>query len=1124
MTEYVFNQFVDIEKVRQLLLSHHALTGMSYTILDTDENILVAVGWQDICVQFHRMNPVSCASCRESDAYIKSHLHDLEKNVIEYRCKNGMIDVAMPIIIEGEHLATFFTGQFFYEDERPDAEFFKSQAEALGFDLEAYLNALERVPVFSRETVRSNMLFMYEMVKVLARIGLANLKLEREIEERKRTEKMLIAREQEYRTLAENSPDNIVRYDRQCRAIYFNSVMIRKLPPEHTNILGKTPVERAGDVMRGYENVLRQVLETGVPDEFELFLAVPSGGLSTHHIRFVAERDQLGDITGVLAFGRDITERRHMEEELHAREQAFRSLAENSRDFIFRYDRNCRRTYVNPAVERFFGKTAETLLGKTPDEVMVLDFMNNSEHVRHIRDVLASGRAMEIELSLGAPDGLMHHFLCSYAPEWGQDGNVASVLATARDITERKQSEALLIESEFFFKESQRSASIGSYKVDFTTGYWESSEVLDIIFGIDKEYNRSVQGWLDIVHSADREMMGQYLREEVISKRNPFSKEYRITRKNDYETRWVHGLGQVKIDGNGNVVSMFGTIQDITERKRGELEQQLNERRMSSLYEISQYPFLNESEFLDHTLHELIRLTESKIGYIYFYNEKQRQFILNTWSKDVMKECMVLEQKTIYDLDNTGIWGEAVRQKKPIIVNNFEVRHPLKKGYPEGHVILERFLTIPVIANDAIVAVVGVANKESGYSNVDVMQLTLFMDSVWKIVDRKRMEEAHQKLEKQLQHTQKLESLGILAGGIAHDFNNILVAIIGNADLALMKINPESPATNNLRKIEQAASRAADLAKQMLAYSGKGKFVIEHTDMNRVLEEMVYMLEVSMSKKIALRLNLSRPLPYIEADITQIHQVIMNLIINASEAIGDDSGVITIITSSVDCDKDYLSGIAPSEQLPEGTYVALEIVDTGCGMDQDTMAKIFDPFFTTKFTGRGLGMAAVHGIIKGHKGAINVYSEPGKGSIFKILLPASVATAFPQPVKALDAEWHGSGVILLVDDEEGVRNVGRDMLVALGFEVVTANDGLDALEILKHNQSIKVIILDLTMPRMDGEQVFNELRRMNSGVSVIMSSGYNEQEVAQKFVGKRLAGFIQKPYRMSVLREVLAGI
>jgi len=392
------------------------------------------------------------------------------------------------------------------------------------------------------------------------------------------------------------------------------------------------------------------------------------------------------------------------------------------------------------------------------------------------------------------------------------------------------------------------------------------------------------------------------------------------------------------------------------------------------------------------------------------------------------------------------------------------------------------------------------------------------------ISEMKSAEAERDRLERQLLHTQKLESLGVLAGGIAHDFNNILTSIIGNADLALMRINRESPAVENLRRIEQAASQAADLSKQMLAYSGKGRFVVENLDMNRLLEEMLHMLEVSISKKAILRFNLTRNLPSVEADATQMRQIIMNLVINASEAIGDKSGVIAVTTGCMDCDSSYLKDVWLDENLSDGLYVYLEIADSGCGMDKETMAKLFDPFFTTKFTGRGLGMAAVLGIVRGHRGAIKVYSEPGRGSSFKILLPAS-----DRPVElfngvAAQGDWRGSGTVLLVDDEETVRGIGGEMLRELGFEVVTANDGRDALEIFRERSDISFVILDLTMPHMDGEQCFREMRRLKPDVKVIMSSGYNEQEVTQKFVGKGLAGFIQKPYKLSVLKEAIIKV
>ncbi|MBV5329700.1 MAG: PAS domain S-box protein, partial [Chlorobium sp.] len=275
------------------------------------------------------------------------------------------------------------------------------------------------------------------------------------------------------------------------------------------------------------------------------------------------------------------------------------------------------------------------------------------------------------------------------------------------------------------------------------------------------------------------------------------------------------------------------------------------------------------------------------------------------------------------------------------------------------------------------------------------------------IEDRKKIESEHLRLEQQFFHAQKLESLGVLAGGIAHDFNNILMAIMGNADLALIRLPTESPAVENLHRIEIAAAQAADLAKQMLAYSGKGKFVIENINLNRLLEEMLHLLDVSISKNATMHLNLNKDIHNIKADATQLRQIIMNLVINASEAIADTGGVIAITTGFMDCDKSYLKNLWFHENIPEGLYVYLEIADTGCGMDKETLTKIFDPFFTTKFTGRGLGMAAVLGILRGHKGAIKVDSDPGKGTTFKILLPASDSTTGLFNNESPHDNWHG---------------------------------------------------------------------------------------------------------------------
>ena len=369
-------------------------------------------------------------------------------------------------------------------------------------------------------------------------------------------------------------------------------------------------------------------------------------------------------------------------------------------------------------------------------------------------------------------------------------------------------------------------------------------------------------------------------------------------------------------------------------------------------------------------------------------------------------------------------------------------------------------------------------------------------------------------LEQQMLHSQKLESLGVLAGGIAHDFNNLLTGILGNADLAKMEMSPLAPACTSLEGIEVAARRAADLCRQLLAYSGRGRFVIQAVDLQELVEEMGHLLSISISKKVVLKYHFSKDLPTIEVDATQVRQVVMNLIVNASEAVGERSGVISITTGLAHCDDAYLHGCFGADGIAEGDYVYLEVADTGHGMDKATQDRIFDPFFSTKFTGRGLGLAAVLGIVRGHKGAIKVYSEPNRGTTFKLLFPASDSRPRRMTVEhAADAGYSRKGAVLLVDDEETIRNLARRMLERSGFKVLVAEDGRVAVELFRTKQAdICLVVLDLTMPHLDGEACYRELRQIQPDVKVILSSGYNEQDVVNRFAGKGLAGFVQKPY------------
>ena len=394
------------------------------------------------------------------------------------------------------------------------------------------------------------------------------------------------------------------------------------------------------------------------------------------------------------------------------------------------------------------------------------------------------------------------------------------------------------------------------------------------------------------------------------------------------------------------------------------------------------------------------------------------------------------------------------------------------------------------------------------------------------ISERLRTEDEHQRLEERIQQTQRLESLGVLAGGIAHDFNNILTPILGHAQLALMDLSPTAPGRGSIEEIEKAARHASQLCRQMLAYSGSASFTLEPVNLADLLEEMAHLLSASIAKKAALNLDVDPQLPRVSVDPGQISQIVMNLVINASEALGDQSGTIAVRLTAAPCDEAFLRSNSLGDDLDPGMYVWLEVVDTGQGMDAETLSRIFDPFFTTKFTGRGLGLAAVLGIVRSHRGAISVESEPGRGTSFRVVLPAleDVAACEEGPPATAGTEWSGSGTVLLVDDEEPVLTVVRRMLERLGYDVVTARDGMEAVEVYgQRGQEIDLVLLDLTMPRMDGAEAYEALRQLDPKVRVALASGYGEEDVTSRFAGKPLVGFIEKPYSVSVLRAFLAG-
>ncbi len=640
-----------------------------------------------------------------------------------------------------------------------------------------------------------------------------------------------------------------------------------------------------------------------------------------------------------------------------------------------------------------------------------------------------------------------------------------TIVYTCREITERKNAAKALLESRERLDLAMSAANIGLWDWAFGTEKIISNEQYYTMLGYEPfEFDLTYKAWKSSLHPDDYDRAVEILEKYIRGEADVYENEFRLRTKTG-SWIWINSRGKIITwDDDGNPVRIMGIHADITERHHAE----------QKILDIARFPEENPNP--------VMRIGSD--GQL-LYNNRASLALLDVW------QCR--PGGTVPD--------DIARH----------VENALKTGVASK---------IDVEAGDKILSLVFAPVAGMSYVNIYGHDIT----------SERRAEEARHKLEAQIQHTQKLESLGVLAGGIAHDFNNILVGILGNADLALLDMSHVSPARETVEEIKKAAIRASELTNQMLAYSGKGRFLIEPIFLNELIVEMGHMLKLTISKKASLKFDFDDNLPPIEADAAQIRQIVMNLITNASDALGDKNGIITITTSLMDIDKEYLETFVADDKLPEGLYVSIEVSDTGCGMDSETLSKIFDPFFTTKFTGRGLGMSAVLGIVRGHKGAIKIYSEPGKGTTFRVLFPASKQTEAPKENTSAERLKSplGQGTVLVVDDEPSVRTVVKRMLEKSGFDVLTANDGREGLERFKeHADEICLVILDMTMPYMNGEEVFREIKKIRKDIRVILSSGFNEQDATNRFAGKGLAGFIQKPFQIGKLlekiREVMNG-
>ncbi len=914
----------------------------------------------------------------------------------------------------------------------------------------------------------------------------------KDITDQRQMEEALRKSERRHRTLVENAPIVCFTFDRVGRVLTWNRAA--------EQVYGYTRNEAVG------ASIYDLIVTPGTKAATDRVIEGVFAGASAIGTEW-RDRDKAGEVgwrmgntfplfaaDGSVLCGvnmnMDITERKRAEEALLESETRYRTLFEAAGDAIFLMEcrgEEARVTDCNPRALDMFQATREEMIGSTmldhspttqPDGTS-----SEAAALKGLRSVLAEGSQF-FDWQHVRKDGEV--FEAEVALNRIDLRGRTYVQGIVRDASRRKRAEAALRRSEASYRGVFDNATDAIFLHDPKTG-----AILDVNRRMCEMY-RCTPAEAQQLNVGDlsaneppytqKEAL-RHIRAASVGQAQTF--EW-LARDRTGRRFWaeVH-LKRATIGGEDRLLAF---IRDVTERKQAKEALQESEERFRLLAEnVPGVIYLRESD--------------TTCPMLYLNDEVEA---LTGYPKEDFLENHVSFVDLCHPDDAPGI-PDAVRQAvaegEP-----FHLVYRIKHRSGQWRWINE--VGAAVNPNDETVLLEG------------------FLSDV---TERKRAEGERRRLEAQIQHTQKLESLGVLAGGIAHDFNNLLVGILGNASLALMDLPDESPARYSLEQIETAAQRAADLTNQMLAYSGKGRFVVQPLHLSRLVEEMTHLLEASISKKVVLKYAFAEALPAVEADATQIRQVIMNLITNASEAIGNKSGTVTVSTGLVQADRAYLSETYLNEELPEGSYVYLEVADTGTGMDSATRARIFDPFFTTKFTGRGLGLAAVLGIVRGHRGAIKIYSEPGHGTTFRVLLPCTdrVPDDAAQDTGRFE-RWLGSGTVLVVDDEASVRQVARQILERAGFTIITAENGRQAIERFREDaDDVAAVLLDMTMPDMNGEETFRELRRIRSDARIILSSGYSQQEITSRFAGKGLAGFVQKPYLattlLTKLRQALEG-
>jgi two-component system, cell cycle sensor histidine kinase and response regulator CckA len=1085
--KYGITDLVDLGRLRRIFERFTEATGLTIGFLDhPGMNILLAAGWRDICTQFHRGCPDAEAVCLKSNRRLLDQLDEPGKIVIE-PCGHGLVDCATPIIVKGKHIASLATGQLFLKE--PDIERFKRQARLYGFDEQSYLKAIAEIPVVAEEKLKAVITLLGEIALVLSQLGYTNLvcreeteKLIEQITERKRMEEELEREQARLFLIFDQMPAEVSVLDPHTYEILFMNRCTREL-------YGQDKVGRpCYTVFHGCDAPCRScnngILLGKSDDEFiqrEVF-SEPVGRhyLTTNNmIRWPDGR------RAKLEISIDITDKKQAEEALRKSEEQFRNLFDNAMEGIFRTTLEGQIVMINPAMAHMLGYASPRDAMNRIADIAAQLYAVPAERGKLISRLVREERITGTELLFNKADGGRIKAMLNLRLLRNDEGRPFQIEGSCEDITARWHAEEALKASEEKYRQIFENASEGIYQTTPEGRYLSMNPAFARMFGYasPQEMIASVAsiGPQLYVNPQEREELVRMLRQQ--DKVEGYEAEvYRKDKSRFWITINIHTVR----DASGEILYFEGTNEDITERRQAEEARKQSESRLARIIE-----FLPDATFAIDLEGKII-----------------------TWNRAI-EEMTGFSAETMLGKGNHEYAIPFYGERRPILVNLlFLSDDEIAKRYSfikkDGDMLYAE-TDVPCVRgqNRTLWGKASLLRSEQG----DVIGA---IEAIRDVTDRKL-------LESQLLQARKLEAVGTLAGGVAHDFNNILMGIQGYASLMMLDLDTQHPHHGRLKQIEEQVQSATDLTKQLLGFARGGRYEMRPADMNEIISKTSTMFGRT-KKELTIHGKYEKHLWTVEVDRGQIEQVLLNLYVNAWQAM-PSGGELYLETGNVILDE----GHATPHAVPPGSYIRVSVADTGIGMEEETKKRIFDPFFTTKEMGRGtgLGLAMVYGIMKGHKGFVDVCSEPGQGTTFTLYLPAS-AKQIPEERSATPEAIRGAETILLVDDEPAVLEVSKEILESLGYTVHGKGGGQEAIAFFREmKNNIDLVILDMIMPGLSGGETFDRIRELDPTVKVILSSGYSLDGQAQQIMGRGCRGFIQKPFSISRLsrkiREVLEG-